>query len=83
MKRSIVLSMAVSVLLVSCVSKKDTSVIPIEDAQSKMFLDDMKGGRTYLMLDDSSLDAVVTSMDEVMVDDGKIFISYLLQGSRP
>lgn len=76
MKRSIVLSMAVSVLLVSCVSKKDTSVIPIEDAQSKMFLDDMKGGRTYLMLDDSSLDAVVTSMDEVMVDDGKIFISY-------
>lgn len=76
MRNPIVLSLAVSAILVSCGTRKGSSAIPIEDSESKIFLDEMTGGRTYLMLDDSSLDAVVTGMDKVMVDDGKLFISF-------
>ena len=76
MRNPIVLLLAVSAILVSCGTRTGSSAIPVEDSESKMFLDDMTGGRTYLMLDDSSLDAVVTGMDKVMVDDGKLFISF-------
>ena len=74
MKKSIVLLWAVSALFVSCGTRDGSSAIPVENAESKIFLDDMTGGRTYLMLDDSSLDAVVGDIDKVMVDDGKLFI---------
>ena len=74
MNKSIVLLLAVSALFVSCGTDKGSSAIPVENAESKMFLDDMTGGRTYLMLDDSSLDAALGDIDEVMVDDGKLFI---------
>ena len=76
MKKSIVLLGAISALLVSCATKNDTSVIPIQDAESIMFLDEMTGGRTYVFLEESSIDAVVNDIDKVMVDDGKLFIQH-------
>ena len=76
MKRSIVLLWIVSSLLVSCATKNDSSVIPVTDAESISFLDEMTGGRTYVLLEESSIDAVVLDIDKVMVDDGKLFIQH-------
>lgn len=76
MKRSIVLLWAVSALLVSCGTRDGSSAIPVEDAQSKHFLDEYTGGRTYLMFDDRSLDADVNGIEDVRIDDGKVFVMY-------
>ena len=76
MKRSIVLLWAVSALLVSCGTRDGSSAIPVEDAQSKHFLDEYTGGRTYLMFDDKLLEADVNGIEDVRIDDGKVFVMY-------
>ena len=63
------------VVLISC--NKKLSYIPVEEVQDKHFVDALSDGYTYLTLDDSSIDAIVGEITEVLVDDDLIFISHI------
>ena len=60
---------------VSC--NKSLSTIPVEEVQDKHFVDALSDSYTYLVLDDSSVDAMVGEITEVLVDDDLIFISHI------
>lgn len=44
---------------VSCGKGKSIQAIPIEDVEDTYFLDEIADSRSYVLLDDSSLDAIV------------------------
>ena len=61
--------------LVSC--NKKLSSIPVQEVQDKHFVDALSDSYTYLVLDDSSVDAILGEITEVLVDDDLIFISHI------
>ena len=60
---------------VSC--NKSLSPIPVESVQDKHFVDALSDSYTYLVLDDSSFDAVLGQITDVVIDDDLIFISHI------
>lgn len=70
------LTVAVSALIGCNQKTGEVPVIPVEDSDAKNFLDVMADKRTYIFLDDKSIDATVALIDKVMIDDGKLFISH-------
>ena len=76
---SVVLSLASVVLIsfASCGKGKSIQAIPVEDVEDTYFLDEIADSYSYVLLDDSSLDAIVGDITQVMVDDGLIFVSHI------
>lgn len=76
---SVVLSLASVVLIsfASCGKGKSMQAIPVEEVEDTYFLDKIADSRSYVLLDDSSLDAIVGDITQVMVDDGLIFVSHV------
>ena len=70
------LTVAISALM-GCKEKAgEVPVIPVEYSDAKNFLDVMADKRTYIFLDDKTVDAAVNEIGKVMIDDGKLFISH-------
>lgn len=68
---------AVISALTGCGNKTgNVPVIPIENAEGMHYLDVMTDNRTYIFLDDKDIDASVCEINRVIIDDGKLFISY-------
>lgn len=70
------MTVAISALMGCKEKTREVPVIPVEYSDTKNFLDVMADKRTYILLDDKSLDATVSEIYKVMIDDGKLFISY-------
>ena len=62
---------------VSCGKCKSVHSIPVEEVENTYFLDEIADSYSYVLLDDSSLDAIVGDITQVMVDDGLIFVSHV------
>ena len=70
------MTVAISALMGCKEKTREVPVIPVEYSDTKNFLDVMADKRTYIFLDDKSLDATVSEIYQVMIDDDKLFISY-------
>ncbi|MGX8690967.1 MAG: 6-bladed beta-propeller [Bacteroidaceae bacterium] len=73
----LIISTLIAITIASCGKGKSIQAIPIEDVEDTYFLDEITDSRSYVLLDDSSLDAIVGDITQVMVDDGLIFVSHI------
>lgn len=72
----IILGVLLQLVLASCAKNRQLSGIPVEYIEGKHYLDEMSDSCRYLLLDDSSIDAIVGAINKVMTDDGLLFISH-------
>ena len=76
----IVICYSITLVMLACVScgkGKSMQAIPVEEVEDTYFLDEIADSYSYVLLDDSSLDAIVGDITQVMVDDGLIFVSHV------
>lgn len=66
-----------AIAVASCGKGKSMQSIPVEEVEGRYFLDEIADSRSYVLLDDGSLDAIVGDITRVMVDDGLIFVSHV------
>lgn len=66
-----------AIAVASCGKGKSMQAIPVENVEDTYFLDEIADSRSYVLLADSSLDAIVGDITQVMVDDGLIFVSHI------
>lgn len=69
--------LVIVIVVASCGKGKSMQAIPVEEVEDTYFLDEIADSRSYVLLDDSSLDAIVGDITQVMVDDGLIFVSHV------
>lgn len=66
-----------AIAVASCGKGKSVQAIPVEEVEDTYFLDEIADSRSYVLLDEGSLDAIVGDITQVMVDDGLIFVSHV------